>query len=283
MVKISTFSGTRESITIFTTDRASPRSVYISVSVLVFYAWELITPRWPTVKTVSFVHHIFCETLAWFNSCSAVRVRPKAACSAMDYVGEGYADQTSSLSQLHRYVVGLPGLTGKGEFRQSLRGWARKRLGCGSLMHHVLSQVICAYVCKSVNVRIAFRMWIVCWCCFVMHYCFVQTIVIIALASVRDIRCRHTQMGWYTVVWYLFMSYCCGAMFVTVLKRAMLKFIEYVTVTFLFNDTQVLLLLLLSEMLRCRFRALIIVVFMVVLLWKLASIRWLTCKLNAVY
>jgi hypothetical protein len=55
-------------------------------------------------------------------------------------------------------------------------------------------------------------------------------------------------------------------MFVTVLKRAMLKFIEYVTVTFLFNDTQVLLLLLLSEMLRCRFRALIIVVFMVVLL-----------------
>jgi hypothetical protein len=40
----------------------------------------------------------------------------QAACSALDYVGEGYADQTPSLSQLHRHVVGWPGLTAKGSF-----------------------------------------------------------------------------------------------------------------------------------------------------------------------
>jgi len=33
-----------------------------------------------------------------------------------------------------------------------------------------------------------------------MHYGAVQTIVIIALTSVSEISCRHTQIGWYTVV-----------------------------------------------------------------------------------
>lgn len=36
--------------------------------------------------------------------------------NALGYVGEGYADQASSLRQLHWHEVGWPGLTAKGSF-----------------------------------------------------------------------------------------------------------------------------------------------------------------------
>jgi len=46
----------------------------------------------------------------------------QAACIALDYVGEGYTDQTSSLSKLQRHVVGWPGLTAKGSFTSPCAG-----------------------------------------------------------------------------------------------------------------------------------------------------------------
>jgi len=85
MVKISTFSCVWGFITIFTTDRTIPKSVQSSVPVVVFYVkdLELLADRQEETEAdnpcciVSFVHHKSYEILAWFNSCSAVRVRRK--------------------------------------------------------------------------------------------------------------------------------------------------------------------------------------------------------------
>jgi hypothetical protein len=124
MAKISTFSGVRGFITIFTTDSTSPRSVQSSVPLVVFYVNDskpLADRQEKTEAGESVLHCQFCQPHILRNSSMHQLVLSgespaQAARSALDYVAEGYADQTSSLSQLHRYVVGWPGLTAKGSF-----------------------------------------------------------------------------------------------------------------------------------------------------------------------